>query len=24
MYLHVTIEIDEDGYYIASCPQFKG
>ncbi len=24
MCLHIIIEIDEDGYYIASCPQFKG
>jgi len=24
IHLPVTIEIDEDGYYIASCPSFKG
>ena len=23
-HLPIIIEIDEDGYYIASCPQFKG
>ncbi|HNR58439.1 MAG: type II toxin-antitoxin system HicB family antitoxin [Methanothrix sp.] len=24
LHLPIIIEIDEDGYYIASCPQFKG
>lgn len=24
LHLPIIIEIDEDGYYIVSCPQFKG
>ena len=24
LHLPIIIEMDEDGYYIASCPQFKG
>ena len=24
MHLPIIIEIDEDGYYIASCPKFRG
>ena len=24
LHLLIIIEMDEDGYYIASCPQFKG
>ncbi len=24
LHLPIVIEMDEDGYYIASCPQFKG
>jgi predicted RNase H-like HicB family nuclease len=24
LHLLIVVEMDEDGYYIASCPQFKG
>lgn len=24
IHLPIIIEVDEDGYYIVSCPQFKG
>ena len=24
LHLPIVVEMDEDGYYIVSCPQFKG
>jgi len=24
LHLPIIVEMDEDGYYIVSCPQFKG